>query len=289
MSISTMSNFQQRLTVGGIGIILMLGSIYFSFSPYFQPFFLLFISGIIGSAVWEYYHLATSKGYHPLQTGGIIFSVVYLFSLFLSTQTPFAEQLPNLTLGVALMSFFLYYFVKGNDPIVNMAITVFGLAYLTVPLGCLISINYYFPQESLYDGRLYLLYLLTVSKMTDTGAYFSGKRFGTRKLAPYISPKKTWEGAIGGLSAAVCSSVAFLLILRLFNSDIGFLTFTQSLWLGALISLTAQFGDLAESLLKRDCGAKDSNHLPGLGGALDIVDSLVFTLPLMYIFLKLHY
>lgn len=289
MTLNTMSNFKQRLTVGGIGIVLMLVGISLSFSPWCRPFFILFIASIVGSAVWEYYQLAKAKGYHPLEAAGIVFTVAYLFAVSISTQTPLAEQLPNITLGLAIMAFFLYYFIKGNDPVVNLAVTVFGLIYLAIPLGCIIRINYFFPIDSPHDGRIYLLYLFIVAKMTDTGAYFFGKKFGYYKLAPYISPKKTWEGAIGGLIVAIFSSLCFFFIARHFTSEHSFLTISQSVWFGALISIMAQFGDLAESLLKRDCGAKDSNHLPGLGGALDVVDSLVFTLPLMYIFLMLSY
>lgn len=288
MILNTMSNFKQRLTISFIVTFVILGAIYLSFLPYVRPFFALFISGIVGSAVWEYYSLARAKGFQPLGATGIVFAIAYTLATFLSTQVPTAVEIPDIILGLALMVFFLYYFSKGSDPFANLSITVFALIYLAIPLSCMIRINYFFPVDSLQDGRLYLVYLLVVSKMTDTGAYFFGKQFGHYKLAPFISPKKTWEGAIGGLIIAITFSMLFYAATSLWLESATPLTFAQSIWLGALISILAQFGDLAESLLKRDAGVKDSNQLPGLGGSLDIVDSLIFTLPLMYIFLKMH-
>lgn len=288
MSFSKMSNFKQRLTISGIGIAFLLVIIYLSPYPYFRPVFALFIAGIIGASVWEYFHLAKAKGYQPLDAIGIVCAVAYAFATFLSTQTPQAKLLPQIILWLTLFSLFLHYFIKGNEPLVNLAITLFGIAYLAIPLSCAININYFFPSDSLQDGRWWLVYLLVVTKVTDTGAYFCGKKFGRRKFAPFISPKKTWEGAIGGFIAAVISSVLLFMITFLYyRLDPLGITLWQSIWLGALISIIAQFGDLAESLLKRDVGVKDSNQLPGLGGTLDIVDSLVFTLPLMYIFIQI--
>jgi phosphatidate cytidylyltransferase len=152
----------------------------------------------------------------------------------------------------------------------------------------MIRIAYFFSENSVNDGRWWLLYLLVVTKMTDTGGFFVGKKFGKEKLAPYISPKKTIEGALGGFLAGILSSVAIMFLASIFDPGAFGLTFAQSIWLGAGISLCAQIGDLSESLLKRDGGIKDSNQMPGLGGMLDIMDSLVFSTPLVYIFLKVY-
>jgi phosphatidate cytidylyltransferase len=157
---------------------------------------------------------------------------------------------------------------------------------LTLPISCALRINYFFPTHALEDGRLWLAYVLLVTKMTDIGAYFCGKIFGKNKLAPSISPKKTVEGALGGLGAALLTSLIFAFFASHFAPF--HMTFLQSIWIGITMSILAQLGDLSESLLKRDAGVKDSSHLPGLGGMLDIVDSLVFTLPLMYLLLKMQ-
>ena len=168
----------------------------------------------------------------------------------------------------------------------NLAITLFGIIYLTLPISCALRINYFFPEQAAQDGRLWLAYVLLVTKMTDIGAYFCGKTLGKNKLAPSISPKKTIEGALGGLGAALITSLIFTLLAS--TLTIFPMSFLQSIWIGIAMSVLAQLGDLSESLLKRDAGVKDSSHLPGLGGMLDIVDSLIFTLPLMYLLLKME-
>lgn len=287
--LNKLNNFQQRLVVSSIGVLCLTLALYWSYQPFFRPIFALLTIGVIGSALWEYYRIARTKGFQPLLKIGMIGSVAYLFAVFLKTQTPQAAVFPQIILALTLMAAFIYYFIKGSDPFLNLAITLFGILYLTIPLSCLIDINYFILEPIVRDGRWCLLYLLLVTKMTDTGAFFVGKWIGRNKLSPYISPKKTWEGAIGGLCSALATSVLLYAIFHLFFDQAPFnLSLWQSVWLAVVLSVAAQFGDQAESLLKRDVGVKDSSHLPGLGGVLDIVDSLVFTSPIMYIFLQMQ-
>jgi phosphatidate cytidylyltransferase len=127
-----------------------------------------------------------------------------------------------------------------------------------------------------------------VTKITDVGAYFVGRLWGKTKLSPTLSPKKTVEGAAAGFISAVIASILIHFAGRqFFNSHFG-LSFVESIWLGMLIGVFGQIGDLAESLLKRDAVVKDSNTLPGLGGVLDMVDSLLFTAPIVYFFIRMH-
>lgn len=283
-----MNNLQQRLVVSSVSTACMLTAIYLSYTPAFGIIFVLLIAAIISLALWEYYHIAQMKDLHPLNKIGLFGTVAYVLATFLSTQYTQLQLLPHTIIGLTLASGFLYFFIKGFDPFIKLAITFFGILYLTIPLSYLILINYFTEGSPPHDGRWCLFYLLTITKMTDTGAFFIGKKFGHSKLCPLISPKKTWEGALGGLAIAIFTSILFYIFFQHAFQTVPFnLTFFQSLWLGALISITAQFGDLAESLLKRNMGVKDSSHLPGLGGVLDIVDSIVFTAPLMYLFLKL--
>lgn len=281
------ANFKDRLIASVLGIIILLAAIYFSNSGFLSLFFLSIVAGSIGTALWEFYNIAKARGYAPLNGIGILFSIFYVFSIYLSTQIPSAFALPIIVIGLALISGFLSYFVKGTDPFINLAITFFGIIYLTLPLSFIVNINYFFPKGTPYDGRWWVFFLITITKMTDIGAYFFGKLIGSHPLTPYISPKKTWEGAVGGLLTAAIASFLFYLIPH-FTSGASFLSLGEALSLGIGISLLAQFGDLAESLLKRDLGVKDSNHLPGLGGILDILDSLVFTIPFVYLFLKIN-
>ncbi|MCB1112867.1 MAG: CDP-archaeol synthase [Chlamydiales bacterium] len=290
MSFSKMSNLSQRLTVSAVIVTLILFAIYFATNTFFRPIFVLLTAGFISYALYELYHLAQQKGMKPLERTGIICSVAYIFSIYLSYQHPSLLLLPMIVIALTMLIIFGYYFFRGSDPLVNLSVTTFGVAYLTIPLSCLIAITYYFNGNPTQDGRWWLFYLIFVTKMTDTGGYFIGKNFGKSKFFAHISPNKTWEGAIAGLCFAVASSAILCLVAHnAFETSPFLLTYWQSLWLGLLIGILAQFGDLAESRLKRDMGVKDSNTMPGLGGILDVVDSLVFTSPLLYIFLKLHY
>jgi phosphatidate cytidylyltransferase len=125
--------------------------------------------------------------------------------------------------------------------------------------------------------------LIAVTKITDVGAYFVGKLFGKHPLAPYLSPRKTIEGAIGGFCSAVALSLFFCIIGRSVGWD---LSVWHAAWLGMVIGILSQVGDLAESLLKRDAAVKDSNRIPGIGGVLDLLDSVLFTSPVVYFFIR---
>lgn len=289
MKITQLSPFIQRLVVSSIGVPVFLGIILFSSNPVFQPIFVLFIAGFIGLALWEYYRLAEVKNFQPLTGLGLITNIAYVLSAYFAIFYPYLIFLPESLLILFLALSLLAFFKKRENPLANIAITGFGILYLTLPLTTIIAINYFFHSNGAQDGRFWLIYLLAVTKSTDTGAYFIGKLFGKRKLAPHISPKKTVEGAIGGLGFALLASYLLYFIAKLFATPPIELTFWESTWLGLTISVVAQFGDLAESLLKRDADVKDSSGLPGLGGFLDIVDSLVFTAPLLYLFLKLKF
>lgn len=282
MKLSGMSTFSQRLLLGTATMIVVLLSIWFSSIPYFRLVFVALTALLICSAVWEYCQLALHKEYKPLTGASLAASLLYPFAVFLSISTHHAYPFPQLTLLLILAGVFLYYFFQGTNPLVNTALTLFPVGYLVLPLTCILSINYFFPEGSHEgNGRLWLLYTIVTTKMSDVGGYFFGKQFGRIPLSPVISPKKTWEGTLGGVFCAALASY-------LFSSFMG-ISLVLSLFLGVWLAILAQFGDLAESLLKRDSGVKDSSHIPGLGGTLDVVDSLVFTLPFIYLFLLFFY
>lgn len=285
-----MSNLNQRLAVGLSAVCLILTAIYFSSYPYFRPVFALLTASIIGGAVWEFYKMCKVNGARPLESLGILGSLVYVVMVFWSTQESGLALLPYVTLGVIFFLGFIHFFVREGRPLLNLGLTFFAFLYLTIPLTFLVNINYYFPEGAPQDGRWWLILLLIVAKMTDIGGFFIGKFLGRRKLAAEISPKKTWEGAVGGLLCALAgASIFYVSTERMFSSELHDLSLLSILGLAFVICVFAQIGDLSESLLKRDAGIKDSNQLPGLGGILDIVDSLVFATPIVYLFLKLTY
>ena len=285
-----MSHLSQRLIVGLVSLAFILVALYFSPYAYFRPIFVLMNAAVIGMAVWEYYQMAKGRGVRPLKTLGVLGTVVYTVAVYWSTQSPGAFLLPEIILGLIVFTGFLHFLFRQGHPFLDLAVTFFAILYLTIPLSFLININYYFPLDADQDGRWWLFFLLLTTKITDTGAFFCGRAFGRRKLAPEISPKKTWEGAVaGGISALISAGILYIITDAIAPTLLHGLSLGVILGLAAVLSLVAQIGDLAESALKRDTGVKDSNQLPGLGGILDVVDSLVFTTPIVYIFLKLIY
>lgn len=280
MSLNLSRNLKQRLLFGSIGLALLGIAIVFAHHPTLRWIFISLCTAMICGALWEFYQIAKEKDYLPLSKIGVIATAFYVIAIYYDTQYSNLSPVPPTILGGALIAAFLYYFIKGTDPFVNLALTLFGIFYLTVPLSTALGIVY-FPYA---EGQWWFLYALAITKVTDIAAYTFGKLWGTNQFTPYISPKKTWEGALGGFVVAIVLSYFLNRWIPLGLSAIG------SIILGAVTSALAQFGDLAESLLKRDSGVKDSNRqIPGLGGLLDILDSLVFTLPFIYLFLKYYY
>jgi phosphatidate cytidylyltransferase len=288
MTLNQLTPLQQRLIVSSAGILIAFTCILLAPIPSFKPLFSLLIATVVGLAVREYYNIAKAKGLMPRERLGIALAVAYVFTVAISTQYPAFKNLPDAFLVFSLFCIFISYFSKGHFPFENSAVTFFAIFYLAVTLSCILRIIYFFDPHNEQDGRWWLLYMLTATKMTDTGGFFIGKKFGERPLAPFISPKKTWEGTIGGLCAAIFGGFIVYWLANMSHEGALKMTLWQCAGLSVILGVLAQCGDLAESLLKRDGGVKDSSHLPGLGGILDIVDSLVFTAPVVYIFLKLY-
>jgi len=134
------------------------------------------------------------------------------------------------------------------------------------------------------EGRQYVLFFILVTKFSDLGAYVTGSLIGRHKMIPRISPGKTWEG-FGG--AVVFSTGASLLYASAAGTHLAGMTLVHAAALGIILSVGAVIGDLIESLFKREAGVKDSGRLfPGIGGVLDLLDSLLFNAPLMYLYLR---
>ncbi len=266
-----MTQIVPRLLLGCALVILSIVAIALSTTPVFFPIFAFGCAGAVALVLWEFYRLPMAKACDPLDKIGVVTGAAYILSLFVIHSF---FWLPFLVLGVSLVWSFAAFFMKGSSPIINLSVTYFGLFYLALPLGFFVLIS-----ELPFDSRMWLYYALAVPKLTDVGAFFGGYFFGKHPLAPEISPNKTVEGALLGLLAATVTSLLFAPWLTL--------TPFQAILSGLLIGFFAQFGDAAESLLKRDAKIKDSGRLPGLGGLLDIMDSLVFSLPLVYITAKL--
>ncbi len=248
---------------------------------------MLFIATLAGIGVWEYIQLAQAKELHPASRLMIALAIIEVGAFFLTRHFPSLAQLPLIFLYVGVIAFFLAHFKHAYKALAQVAIELFGVCYVAIPLCFMLGILYPIAGgSSLQDGRWWLMYLIVVTKITDIGAYFVGKLWGRHKLAPFLSPQKTVEGAAAVFLCAVSASVAMYAIGKKWLIGSFFLEFHEALWMGMLIGLLGQIGDLAESLLKRDAFVKDSNRLPGLGGVLDMLDSLLLTAPVVYFFLS---
>jgi len=164
--------------------------------------------------------------------------------------------------------------------ILAISTTLFGLMYVPWLLNFIQKINF-FPGV---NGRIYVLYFIIVTKFSDTGAYLVGSLIGRHKMIPRISPGKTWEGFGGAIFLSTMTSLVFVHFL---GGKMAGMNDFQAVVLGVLLSSTAVIGDLIESLFKREAGVKDSGGLfPGIGGILDLLDSLLFNAPIMYLYLR---
>jgi len=161
-----------------------------------------------------------------------------------------------------------------------IAMTLFGLMYVPWLLNFIQKINF-FPGV---DGKYYVLYFILVTKFSDTGAYVVGSLIGRNKMIPRISPGKTWEGFGGAILVSTTASVVFAHFL---GAKMAGMNLRHAVILGIILSISAVIGDLIESLFKREAGVKDSGRLiPGIGGILDLLDSLLFNAPIMYLYLR---
>ncbi len=228
----------------------------------------------IGLGLYEFFRLSGAKKIFPLS-----FAYIGIFSGML---LPYITYFYRPTGGIWEMVFFIIILItlfiihftrKESQNAVNLiAVTLFAIFYIGWFFTFLVKIRF------LEDGHKLVAYLLLVTKSGDMGAYLLGSNFGRHKLIPRISPNKSVEGAIGGFIFSIACAVI------LGRYYISWMSFGFILASGILIGIFAQLGDLAESLIKRDYEVKDSSvFLPGLGGMLDVIDSILFTAPIFYI------
>jgi len=166
-----------------------------------------------------------------------------------------------------------------------ISLTLFGLMYVPWLLNFVQKIQF-FPFRPPFEGtgKWYVLYFILVTKFSDTGAYAVGSLIGRHKMIPRISPGKTWEGFAGAILAATAASLVFT---HFFGDKMAGMNSRHAVSLGMILSVCAVVGDLIESLFKREAGVKDSGGLfPGIGGILDLLDSLLFNAPIMYLYLR---
>ena len=243
-----------------------------------------FLAAVSVGCAWELFRIARAGGLDPLDPLGIPLAGAIPLAAYSAT-----IGLYRPTLGLAAMALLVILsaviWVRGTHghPLGAAAVTVIGVLYT----GGLLSFGYAL-REYPYAignraGTVLVAFPLVLTWASDIGAYFVGRAIGGRKLIPAASPGKTVSGALGGL---VTTIVVSSLYVRFALGPLASLTMTvpAALLFGAIISVSAQIGDLVESLLKREANVKDSSRLiPGHGGLLDRLDSLLFVLPVAYL------
>ncbi len=258
--------------------------IYVSAYPSFQIFVALLISLLAVFALKEFISFCSEK--YQMNKSLIFFSSFFIvFSFYLSSLFSALESLPFFLFFLFFFLLFLTHLKKINNAIGSLAVSSFMQLYISVPLGLLLFILVT-PEIMGLDGRFWILYLIIVTKITDVVAYISGKLIGKRPLASKISPQKTFEGAFFGWIAAVAASPFFFWILEHFFNKPS-VSMGVAIFLGCILGVLGQLGDLFESLLKRDAKVKNSSSIPGLGGILDMLDSLIVNIFVLYFFLNL--
>jgi phosphatidate cytidylyltransferase len=253
----------KRITTAAILIPLFVVIIWFG-----NPWFTIGIAIIAVMAGWEFYRIAFAISTRPATYFGLFIILLLPISIY----CPVESIKLIIIVFATIVSCIWILFKKNKDKAYfGLIWTLAGILYI----GLLIS--YWANLMALDDGKWWVAWAIIIVIACDTAAYFTGRQWGKHKLAPQISPKKTWEGSAAGLIASILVSV---LLGWLFGLP-------QQIWelvlMGIVISVIGQCGDLVESFLKRTAGVKDSgNLLPGHGGILDRIDSYILLGPVIY-------
>ena len=304
-------NAKMRVLTGALGIPVVLGAVWFGGWAFF-----VFMCLVIVGAMLEFYWICEAKGARPHKGIGVLFGPVLAFAFFHGVSDALVSNAtgadsrhgtqyllvltPLIVATVATLIAEMRRDVSG--PIVNNSTTLGGLLYVGLFLSTLVGIRQFFfsgigagllsidasqasdvaaMSVASRSGAFVVIAVLVTIWICDSAAYYVGRAMGRNKMAPTISPKKTWEGGIGGAVFAMATMIGFQQWL------LDFLTLPDAIVLGLVVGILGQVGDLAESHFKRDAGVKDSSQLiPGHGGVFDRFDSLMFVAPIVYLYLN---
>jgi phosphatidate cytidylyltransferase len=269
------NNLTQRVLTAIVGASLLIGAIVYS-----EASFLLILMLITVLSLVEFYRLAEGDGIRPQTSFGLLIAGIVFIPPLLNTFGIALNLLPLLIITPFIV-FIRELYTGAEKPFTNIAYTLLGQIYLVAPLFLfyLFGFQGVDPTQYHWENILGFLFILWAS---DTGGYFAGRFLGKHKLFERVSPKKTWEGWIGGLVLAY--AVAWIVS--------GYFTnFNRTDWMviAGLIVVTGTLGDLVESLFKRSIQIKDSGSLlPGHGGFLDRFDGLFISVPFVFTYLLLR-
>lgn len=272
-ALNKLPNLAQRIITGVLGSAAIIFGVVFSEWTYFAVFFIICIASL-----WEFYTLTGLDGLVPQKTFGTICGMtVFCISFFVERGDISPKFYYAIFPLVSLVYMIKLYKRFERKPFTNIAFTFLGIFYVAVPFALL---NIAAFENGSYNFEI-IFGCLFILWATDTGAYFAGTYFGKSKLFERISPKKSWEGAVGGAVLALIFAVGIGYIFKSF-------LMWQWLVIAAIIIVGGIYGDLVESLLKRSIEIKDSgDSLPGHGGFLDRFDGLFISAPSIVAFVEL--
>jgi phosphatidate cytidylyltransferase len=282
-----------RVAVAAVGIPAVLGLVYVGGWVLGVP---LAVIAALGAG--EVYRFAVTRGTRPF--GWLGMPVAGALVLVAVARPEFSAMAPwalGLLGGLAVASLKLALVARGpqGSPLGTVSVTLFGAVYAGLPVA-FIPLLHAMPtgldwgdlRSSPWMGLMVVALPLAATWIGDAAAYFAGTAWGRKKLFPSVSPAKSWVGAWAGTLGAAAAGVIWLMVVRPYLPGLPVPGLAGAAVMGALLGIAAIVGDLAESLLKREAGMKDSGRLfPGHGGVLDRLDALVFTLPTAYILLRI--
>ncbi|MBD3246623.1 MAG: hypothetical protein GF333_06375 [Candidatus Omnitrophica bacterium] len=241
----------------------------------YAPLWTFLVAVAIAVSLYEFFYMVEKKGVRLFKAVALCAGI--LIPVTIHFRFPVLEGIQFISVVVALFLFFLLELTKRetHQPILSISATVFAILYISWCLSFLVRIRL------LPEGALLCGFLILVTKSSDVGAYLWGKKYGKAPLLKRVSPQKSLEGSIGGFFTSIAAGTLFSLLI----TSIGF---WEKFFLIIILAVISQLGDLFESLLKRDCQVKDSGKIvPGMGGALDVVDSIIFTAPTFYLYVTM--
>jgi phosphatidate cytidylyltransferase len=273
-----MSNFWTRTITGLSMVFLILAALYID-----RFFFAAIFLAVVILGLLEFYTITTHGDCHPQKiTGTILGTIIYLTVtgsfLFLEQHILIIGISLVLILPILMIPIIVELYRQKDKPLINASVTIFGLIYIAIPLSLLNMMNDPIGGTVFHHFPAYLTAYFLMTWIYDTGAYLTGITFGKHKFFERISPKKTWEGTLGGIVVAMAATVGFYFI----SEGIQLI---HLLMLTLLVILFGTFGDLSESLFKRSLNLKDSgNILPGHGGILDRFDTIFVSAPFVFLY-----
>jgi len=245
----------------------------------------ILLSVLAALAAWELFRIARDTGAFPLDAAGIALAALIPIAVHAQRLGLYRLSL-TVIVAIVLLLFASTIWLRGpqGKPLSSVAITAFGVMYASL-FSYVYALRYHDYAVGAAAGTALVVLPVILTWATDVGAYMFGRTFGRKKLIPSISPGKTVEGAVGGLGFTIVICLLYVRFILMPYAQLG-LTIQGAVLFAIVVSVAAQTGDLAESLLKREAGIKDSsNIIPGHGGILDRFDSLLFVMPIAFLLL----